>query len=76
MNRIQQLDLLKNQDGKCKICEKEIRLFNGAKGGFIDHCHKTGTVRGILCNRCNTIVGGIENLNDVNKLLSYLNNGV
>lgn len=29
-------------------------------GAQIDHCHKTGTVRGILCGQCNSLAGKIE----------------
>ena len=35
----------------------------------VDHCHKTKAVRGILCNRCNTVLGLCK---DDDKLLSAL----
>lgn len=37
--------LLKNQNGKCALCEKIPEV--------VDHCHKRGVVRGLLCNSCN-----------------------
>jgi predicted Zn-dependent protease len=41
----------------------------------VDHCHKTGQVRGILCNICNL---GIGLLNDsveiIESALNYLKN--
>lgn len=44
------------QDGKCAICETTTNL--GRYGRFhIDHDHKTGKVRGLLCHRCNRGIG-------------------
>ena len=41
-----------NQLGKCAICNTSILA-----EGHIDHCHKTGKVRGILCGNCNKGLG-------------------
>ncbi|WP_424216377.1 endonuclease domain-containing protein (plasmid) [Streptomyces sp. BI20] len=41
-------ELLAKQGGKCAIC-KQTR----AKNLDVDHCHKTGLIRGLLCARCN-----------------------
>lgn len=45
--------MLNNQDSKCFICIKEI-TFDEAR---IDHDHKTGKIRKILCNHCNLVLG-------------------
>lgn len=67
------IDLHKAQNGKCALCKKEIKMFVGRDGGFVDHCHTTGKVRSILCNRCNTVVGGLENKEiDLQMLLKYI----
>lgn len=76
LNRVQQIELLESQGNKCKICEKPLKMFSGHLGGFIDHDHKTMKVRGVLCNRCNTIIGSIETHSNINSLLEYLNIGV
>lgn len=46
-------EMLNTQHGKCAICEKPIteRKFT------VDHDHKTGKVRGLLCFHCNTALG-------------------
>lgn len=43
------------QGGYCYICRRARGL---KKRLSIDHCHATGTVRGLLCQRCNRDVLG------------------
>lgn len=41
---------------RCGICgQPETRA--GRKGLCLDHCHKTGRIRGALCSRCNSMLG-------------------
>ena len=58
LNRNQMRELWESQDGKCKMCDKPVTLFNGkgGKSGCIDHDHDTGRIRGILCSICNQAV--------------------
>jgi hypothetical protein len=72
MNRLDMLKLFESQNKKCYLCDKEMEMFSGHKGGMIDHDHETGKVRSILCNRCNTVVGGFESHTNKKKLLDYL----
>lgn len=58
-------EILANQHGQCLICENEIK-FDGSRSQYsacVDHNHKTGKVRGILCGNCNTWIGYLENKN-------------
>jgi hypothetical protein len=58
--------LLLAQDGRCAICRQpEKTVLRGkVKQLSVDHNHGTGQVRGLLCARCNFIIGlcdeGIE----------------
>ncbi len=56
---IDQYDLiLAAQDGKCAIC---CSVFGAdEKSPRVDHDHKTGVVRGLLCLRCNTGLGSFR----------------
>jgi len=39
----------------------------------VDHCHTTGEVRGLLCNRCNTGIGQFkDNPNILRSAARYL----
>lgn len=48
--------ILEEQKGECIICHS---ISN--KKLVVDHSHTTGKVRGLLCERCNRLVGQIEN---------------
>ena len=49
-------DMLKSQNNSCKICKSENA--GGIHNKFyVDHCHKTGKVRGLLCTGCNLALG-------------------
>jgi hypothetical protein len=52
----------------CAICGRKI----SGKDKNVDHNHKTGKVRGVLCFRCNRIVGYVENYEYFAKVKAYL----
>lgn len=69
------LHLLEKQNHKCLLCGKEIYTFSfkGKLTAIPDHSHKSGKVRGLLCNGCNFLVGILERENiDTNRLLNYI----
>ena len=48
-------EIYEHQEGYCFIC----RRANGRRKRLsVDHCHATGTVRGLLCTACNRNVLG------------------
>jgi len=57
--------LLENQGNICAICQQPANP-QLKKPWHIDHDHKTGKVRGILCHSCNTALG---NFNDDPEIL-------
>jgi hypothetical protein len=59
--------MLIKQEGKCAICGT---LFGDTKPN-IDHCHKQGMVRGLLCSPCNIVLGYVEKIRDVNPIFSF-----
>ncbi len=44
-----------NQDYRCLICKRHQDELN--KSLCVDHCHKSGKIRGLLCDRCNKMIG-------------------
>lgn len=50
-----------SQDGKCAICLSELpdlMVYENRRRGYaIDHNHDTGEFRGILCLKCNSLLG-------------------
>jgi hypothetical protein len=52
------LHLRKEQGQKCAMCHSPFR--KSPQSIHIDHCHKTGKVRGILCDGCNLFLGRFE----------------
>ena len=71
----EQEDMLRKQSGKCKICGKDIYLFGDTKSNtaHVDHDHKTGKVRGLLCQECNTGLGKFcDNIEYLKNAIKYL----
>lgn len=68
-------EMLLKQDGLCAICRQPERArFRGRlKRLAVDHCHKTGRVRGLLCQSCNRGIGYLgDDAERVVAALAYL----
>lgn len=67
-----------SQNNKCAICSEDIPIdYQSRTGGrfVIDHNHKTGKVRGILCNSCNIALGHFkDNTGLLYTAIKYLRN--
>jgi hypothetical protein len=67
--------LLSHQNGVCAICERPEtgKANNGATRLLaVDHCHKTGRIRGLLCGGCNYMLGVLEDTERLQKANRYL----
>lgn len=67
------------QDYKCAICgthEDEVIMgcaSSSVTALYVDHCHKTGTVRKLLCMFCNTMLGKAkESTSTLQNAIDYL----
>ena len=65
LNKQEYLDLINKVSGICPICKK-------GKAEYVDHCHKTGKVRGIICPRCNTALSLVEDTEIMDRATKYL----
>lgn len=64
-------NLLTKQQELCAICHRHSNEF---KSRFhVDHCHKTGKIRGLLCFNCNVMLGNsLEKPITLSNAISYL----
>ncbi len=61
--------LLFEQDHCCKICKKKDKKL------CVDHDHKTGNIRGLLCRDCNSGLGMFKDNTEIMlQAIKYLNN--
>lgn len=59
--------MLAKQAGCCALC------FEVLEKPFVDHNHKTGVVREILCSRCNAAIGmAREDIPLLHRIIKYL----
>lgn len=66
LSRSEYLELVELAAGQCAICHDQKPL-------TIDHDHKTGKVRGLLCRQCNLGLGGFaDSIERITNALKYL----
>ncbi len=72
LTEIQFQSMMNDQKGCCEICGKDFSELSHRAP--IDHNHNNGSIRGLLCTRCNTLLGHIE-LNEglLQNIINYLN---
>ena len=68
-------EMLQAQGGVCAICGNAESSTNGKHidSLAVDHDHKTGSVRGLLCRRCNTLLGfAQDDIEILQRAIDYL----
>ena len=50
--------LFASQEGKCGICKRHQSELS--KSLCVDHCHVSSKVRGLLCTKCNLMIGNAQ----------------
>ena len=71
----QQYDaIFHQQGGVCAVCGCTPDSDRCTHGHLVvDHCHGTGIVRGLLCSRCNSTIGGsMDNVATLESLIRYI----
>jgi len=64
--------LIEVQQNKCIICENKFKNSLDIK---LDHNHNTGEIRGLLCNKCNSLLRKPnDNETSLLRIKNYLNN--
>ncbi len=59
-----------NQGGVCAICKG---LSTDGKSLHVDHNHKLGGIRGLLCSRCNKVLGSMrDDISLLKEVIKYL----
>ena len=67
--------IFEKQEGCCAICGRHQLEFKKALA--VDHCHKTGKIRGLLCTNCNQGLGHfMDNSELLLKAAEYLKDNI
>jgi hypothetical protein len=65
--------LLRIQNNCCAICHSPDSGSMCSQRLFVDHCHLTEKVRGLLCHHCNTALGLFQdNINILQSAITYV----
>lgn len=74
LNEDTYLAMFESQNGLCAACKSAPKVINGIERPLsVDHSHKSGANRGLLCNSCNLILGFAKDSQELlRRLIVYL----
>lgn len=77
ITRDEYVKMLAEQKEVCAICHQPEKLVHKRTGRVrqlsVDHCHKTGNVRGLLCGHCNNGLGTFkDSIERLESAIAYL----
>jgi len=58
-----------HSSGVCECCGRSLESLTLRQ---VDHCHKTGKIRGVLCQRCNQAEGLLGSVENIENLLKFI----
>ena len=69
--------MLEGQDGKCALClismDDYSKISQNNRVFSVDHCHSTGKIRGLLCDKCNRGLGFFkDDIEALKRAIEYL----
>lgn len=65
--------MLDRQEGKCLICSGTDSNSTNTDNLYVDHCHKTNKVRGLLCSHCNSGLGMFkDSIESLERAIQYI----
>jgi hypothetical protein len=71
LESVHKISLLEKQNGVCAICDR----VDSNRSLSIDHDHTTKIIRGLLCTRCNRVLGQIyDDIDLLKRAIMYLEN--
>lgn len=61
--------MVERQENRCAICRDRF----GDAERYVDHCHRAGKVRGLLCHKCNVGIGMfMDSVTRLENAIAYL----
>lgn len=65
--------MVERQGGVCAICGQPPTSATPGRRLHVDHDHKSGVIRGLLCGRCNTGIGSLQESPEIlSRAILYL----
>ena len=65
-------EMFEEQNGMCACCNTHQSSLSISLA--VDHCHTTGKIRKLLCNRCNLLLGNAdESVELLENIIKYIN---